>query len=345
MAISIYLIGFSAAQFHSRAAFSVRSEQGGSGVTQGFLGVLSSVSATGTANDLDLLNDYIRSQAIVEKVSQRIDINSMFSQRGKDWLFALPKDAAIEEVVDYWNRMVRVTNEARDGTLHVEVKAFDPQDAQLLVTAILQASGELINQLSNEARDDTIRLSKELVAEARQNVQQVLRELTDFRRRNKIVSPELELQSRSGVVNALQAQLAEALVARAQLMTSAEPTDTRLQNIANKIDALQGQIEAERITMSEADQATDVDIYGRYQSLLLEQEMMSAAYAQAIVNLATAHTEARRQARYMAVHIQPSLAETSLFPERFKIIAIAFIALCLTWLILMIFYRNARDKI
>lgn len=342
--IALYLVLFAADQYHSQAGFSVRSEQGGSGVAQGFLGVLSTVSGTGSAQDLDLLNDYIRSQAIVEKVNETVDLRKIFALRGRDWFFALRRDAPMEDLVAYWRRMVRVSNEGRDGILHIEVRAFDPRDAQLVVEAILQASSDLINQLSNEARNDSLRLSGELVTEARANVQQVLQELTDFRRKHQLVSPELEAQTSIGVITALQTQLAEALVARGQLIMSSSEQDPRTQNIDTRISSLRSQIEAERIALSQSDLTADVDIYGRYQSLLLEQEMMSTAYAQAIAGLANAHTEARRQARYVAVHIPPALAEMPLYPERLRIIFISTILLILIWALVVIFYRNARDK-
>lgn len=343
-AIAFYLCVVATDQYHSRAGFSIRSEQGGSGVAQSFLGVLSTVSGTGSAQDLDLLNDYIRSQAIIEKISETVNLREIFAPRGGDWFFSLPPDAPMEDLVAYWQRMVRISNEARDGILHVEVRAFDPEDARRVVEAILRASSNLINQLSNEARNDSLRLSGELVTEARANVQQVLQELTEFRREHQIVSPELELQTSSGVMTALQTQLAEALVAREQLMMFSNEQDPRIQNMDTRISALRAQIEAERITLSQSDPAADVDIYGRYQSLLLEQEMMNTAYAQAIANLASAHTEARRQARYVVVHIPPTRAETALYPERVKIILIAAVILTLVWAIVVIFYRNARDK-
>lgn len=344
-AIVLYLGLFAADQYHSRAGFSIRSEQGGTAATQSFLGVLSTVGGgTGSAQDLDLLNDYIRSQAIIEKISETVDLRRIFVLRGKDRFFSLSPDASMEELVAYWNRMVRVSNEARDGILHVEVRAFAPEDARQVTEAILIASSDLINQLSNEARKDSLRLSGELVTEARANVQRTLQELTDFRRKHQIVSPELEAQTGSGVITALQTQLAEALVAREQLMMFSNDQDPRRQNMDTRISALRAQIEAERINLSQSDSTADVDIYGRYQSLLLEQEMMSTAYAQAIANLANAHTEARRQARYVVVHIPPTLAETPLYPERIKLALISMVILTLVWAIVVIFYRNAGDK-
>lgn len=343
--IGSYLYGVAQDQYDSRASFSIRSQQGGGAAAQNFLGILSTVSSSGSAQDLDILKDYIRSQAMVDRLASRIDLSAIFAQRGNDRVFSLPADASTEDLLAYWRRMVRVSSEARDGILHLEVKAFDAQNAQLLAREILAASSDLINQLSDQARADNIRLSSELVIEARAEVQKVLEQLTEFRRKHQIVSPDLEVQASSGVLTALQTQLAEALVSREQLTGLSTANDPRVQNLDNRIEALRTQIDAERANLSRGDMAANVDIYGRYQSLLLDQEMMNGAYAQALADLAVAHAESRRQARYVAVHIPPTLADTPQYPQKIRILVTAGMILVLIWAILMIFYRNARSKL
>ncbi|MFM7655773.1 MAG: sugar transporter [Paracoccaceae bacterium] len=340
---SYYLFFVAEDQYSSNAAFSVRSEEGGS-VAQGFLGVISSVSGTGSAQDLDLLHDFIRSQAIIDVVSQSLNLRRIFAKRGDDFYFSLADDAPIEDLVEYWRRMVSVSNEARNGILHVEVRAFDPRDAQAISQAVIVASSELINQLSNDARTDSLRLSQELVEEARANVQNARRALTEFRRANRIVSPELELETSRGVIAALQTELAETLVSREEVMRQANAGDPRVSAMDNRIKALRSQIDSERNMISQANLTAAVDVYGLYEGLLLDQEMQNAAYAQALTNLSVAHSDARRQARYLAVHVPPTLAETPIYPERSRSVLVIAAVMFLIWSIFMIFYRNARDK-
>lgn len=341
--LGYYLVFLAADQFHSRSAFSVRSEQGG-GMAQNFLGILNTVGGSGSASDLDLLNGYIQSEAIIERVSEEVDLRQIFSQQEKDWYYSLDDNASIEALLKHWQKMVFVSNEAHDGILQLEVRAFNPESARDVMEAILKASSDLINRLSNDARSDALRLSQQLVDEARADVHLVLQKLTAFRREYNIVSPEIDLETSGGVLNALQTQLAEALVAKEQLMSIANVSDPRRIKLDSQIDALRTQIEVEKTNRSRSDSTASVDIYGRYQSLLLEQEMMTSAYSQALASLASAHTETRRQARYLAVHIPPTLAETSQYPKRIKIIFITLIILSLAWTIVYIFYRNARDR-
>ncbi|WP_157936058.1 hypothetical protein [Paracoccus zhejiangensis] len=342
-ALAAYLYLIAADQYDSKAAFSIRSEQSG-GVAQGFLGAIASVGGTGSAQDTDLLFDYIQSQAIVKTVDAKLDLRHLYREREGDWAFSLAPDAPIEDVVHYWNRMVSVSNESRDGILRVEVRAFDPEDAQQILKEILAASSDLINQLSQDARADSLRLSGDLVTETRADLQEIRRKLTDFRRENKIITPELEAESRSTLIATLQGKIAEAVIERDSILAYSNENDPRVQNIDIRLDSLRAQMEQERIDLSQSDKTADLDVYGVYESLLLEQEMLNVAYGQALANQASAHAETRRQARYVTVHVPPSFAEVPLYPQRLKILLITTVILLLIWSIVTVFYKNTRDK-
>lgn len=338
-----YMYFFAADQFASEAAFSIRSEQGGV-VPQGFLGAIATMGGTGSAQDTDLLFDYVRSQAIVEAVDQKLDLRNIYRQRGADRLLSLRPDAPIEDVVRYWNRMVSVSNESRNGILQIDVKAFEPEDAQLVLQEILSESSDLINQLSREAREDSLRLSGQIVEEARNNLQEIRRKLTDFRRDNQIVTPEIEAQTRSGLIGVLQGRIADAMVERASILAYSNENDQRVQNIDNRIESLRAQLEQERVDLLQPSKDSDVDVFGTYESLLVDQEMLNIAYGQALASQGSAHAEARRQARYVAVHVPPSLAQTPLYPERLKTTLVTGLILLLLWSVVTVFYKNARDR-
>ena len=54
--------------------------------------------------------------------------------------------------------------------------------------------------------------------------------------------------------------------------------------------------------------------------------------------------KARRQSRYLAPHIQPTLAQSSLYPRRALISGMAALFLLLGWGIIMLVYYNVRDN-
>lgn len=341
--VSSYLAFVAHDQYHSRAAFSIRSEQANAAVS-GLLGALTQVSS-GSASDADILYDYIRSQEIVEDIEKQIDLTAIYQRAPGDWYFALGQDATIEDLFGKWNSMVHVSHESTNGILQIQAEAFSPEDAQLIVETILAKSSDLVNKLSDAARNDAIKFSAEMLAEAEANVFDIRRKLTEFRRANKIVDPAADAAGQLGILNALQSELATALVERDSLASFAQPGDPRLTTLDVRIQSITARIEAERNNLSGTlENANKVDIYGEYEDLRVQQEFANAAYTQALAGLASARADGRRQARYLAVHVQPTLAQTSLYPRSFLLMVLTALFGMLAWAISMLLYYNVREN-
>ena len=86
------------------------------------------------------------------------------------------------------------------------------------------------------------------------------------------------------------------------------------------------------------------ELVGDYESLRVDLEFASQAYTQALANLALARAEARRQSRYLAAHVEPTVAESALYPRRALLSGLAGLFLLLGWGMIMLVYYNVRDN-
>lgn len=338
-----YLFALAEDQYHSDLSFSIRSEEVASAAA-GILGALTQVS-TGTTHDADILHEYISSRAMVEEVDRRLDLERVYDTPAFDPVFSLPAGASIEDMTDFWNRVVHVTYENRSGIIGVRTLAFTPEDARAINEAILASSNELVNRLSEQARQDAIRYASIDLAEAEANLRRQRSQLADFRAQYHIVDPEADVAGQLGVLNALQTELAQALVERDMLLSYVNEDDQRVVQATRRIDAITARIAEERTNLGIGGESANIaDVVGEYEGLRTDLEFASAAYTQALSNLALARAEARRQARYLAVHIPPTLAQGALYPQRWLLIGLAAAFLTMAWGIVMIVYYNIRDS-
>ena len=86
------------------------------------------------------------------------------------------------------------------------------------------------------------------------------------------------------------------------------------------------------------------EVVGDFEALKVDLEFASQAYTQALANLTAARAEARRQSRYLAPHVRPTLATTALYPRRFLLAGLAGLFLLIGWGVLMLVYYNVRDS-
>lgn len=345
-----YLWNRAADQYHSLVAFSIRSEDPGSAAS-GLLGAITQISGASSASDPDIVFEYIQSQKIVEEIDAKINLRAIYSRPDGDPIFTLAPGATIEDLLAQWNRMVEVAFESTSGIIHVRANAFTPEEARTIAQAVLDESGELVNLLSEQAREDAVRFAREDFDFAENNLREVRQRLSDFRRENRIVDPSADVAGQMGLLNALQGELAQALVDRDMLLSYATEDDQRVIQANRRITAISERIEDERSSLGISDAAATpgargslAEVIGDYDELRVDLEFANSAYTQTLAGLISARAEARRQSRYLTPHIRPTLAERPLYPRRILLSALVGLFLLLGWGILMLLYYNVRDN-
>ncbi|WP_424930078.1 sugar transporter [Amaricoccus tamworthensis] len=338
-----YLFTRAADQYHSDMAFSIRSEES-SAASAGLLGALTQIGG-GTASDADILFEFIRSPEIVREIDAEIDLRAIYNRAENDPFFTLGDDPSIEALQAHWERMLDVSLNSAAGIVQVQARAFTPEDARLIASTVLEHSSDLVNRLAQQAREDAVRFAREELAEAEETLRQYRQDLTDFRRQYNIVDPTADVAGQVGLLSALQEQLAAALVDRDVILSYAAESDQRVIQANRRITAITEQIEEERSSLDLTGLPGSLpDVVGRYEELRVNLEFANAAFTQTLAGLAAARAEARRQSRYLAAHVEPTLAESSLYPRRFVLSGLTGLFLLMGWSIFLLIFYNVRDN-
>ena len=117
--------------------------------------------------------------------------------------------------------------------------------------------------------------------------------------------------------------------------------------VAARLQAIRAQIEIEKTKLGSGagkDGGELVEEIGTYEELQTELQFAEQAYTSAKGALDVARTEARRQTRYLAAHIEPTVAQSSQYPGRYTLSAIAVGLLILVWGLLTLVYYNIGDR-
>lgn len=335
-------------QYISTVSFSVRKEDSTPAVD--LLGGLSSITGgSGSATDTDILYDFLRSEDIVAKIDAAIDLRSRFSRAWpEDPVFAYDPSGTIEDLAKHWQRRVRVFYDTTTQLITLKVSAYTAQDALDIANATFEEGSRTINRLSAVARDDVTRLAREELTETQERLTKTRQALTAFRMRTQIVDPMADLAGQMGILNTLQASLAEALIAVDTLRDNATDSDQRVIQAEQKIAAIRDRIEEERAKFSANSQGPGGENYAQlmaeYEKLASDLEFDQTAYRSAQATYDVSLVEARRQSRYLAAHIEPKLAEASLSPNRPLILLYVFASLLLGWSIMLLIYYSVRDR-
>ncbi len=342
-----YLWTRAADQYASTVGFTVRQESGGG--ASDFLTGFTAQLGGGGQNDTDILYEFIQSQNLVAAIDEKFDLRAIYSApRDNDPVFALGAESSLEELTEYWQRIVRASYDVGSQLIELRVLAFDPDVAQQVAQEILDQSAVLINELNAQAREDTIQYAEIDLADALKRLREARAELIRFRTESQLVDPETDLQGRMGVVNTLQGQLAEALVELDLLVQTTQSSDPRVVQARRRIEVIRDRISQERANVaSGADQANGQDyptLLAEYEALVVDREFAEQSYTAALTALDVARADASRQSRYLSVYVSPTRPETAEFPQRWVLLGLVTMFTLLAWGIVTLVYYSVRDS-
>lgn len=339
-----YLYFIAKDQFGSTLAFSVRSEEFQSPLD--VLGGLGQLSTSSSA-DSDILYQYIQSQKLVENIDKNINIRALFAKAEGDLVFGYDTTGAIEDLVEYWARMVNISYDSGTQLTEIIVKAFSPADAQLIAQEIQKESTALINQLNLIAREDTTRYAKQELDISAAKLKDARASLTHFRTTTQIIDPIANLQGQMGLLSQLEQKLAEALITGDLLIETTSTSDPRLLQAARKVEVIRNRIDAERDRLAGVNghgEGTLSTLIGDFERLSVEQKFAEETYLLALSTYNSAVLDAQRQSLYLAAHIEPTLAETSQYPERGMLGSLFAVFLLFGWSVLTLIFYSLRDR-
>ena len=337
-----YLFGVSADQYASTVGFSVRKEEVNSPVE--LFGGIADFASSGSS-DSDILYEFIQSQEMVAALEVRLGLSRIWT-RPDDPIFGYDPDGTVEDLLDHWQRMVRVTYDSSTELIEVRALAFSPRDARAIAAGVFEESARLVDELSAIAQADTIQFARSEVDRAIERLKTAREAMTAFRSRTQIVDPSADLQGQMGLLSTLEQQLAEALIAADLLRESTRADDPRMTQADLRIEKIEARIAGERRKLGRGggegeDYAT---LLAEYERLAVDREFAETAYTAALATYDQALAEARRKSRYLAAYIKPTLAEAAEFPRREVLLAITAFFLFAGWAIVALVYYSLRDR-
>lgn len=354
---SLYMSIIAADQYHSSTSFAVRSIDSAA-MTSDVLGMFSQTAASSTVSDSYILSDYVLSEKMTGELDAKFGLDNIYAPRGLDFFFGLTSGRPIEEKAEYWNRMIQVSFDHASGIIQMTVKAFDPKTAQEVARFIVERCEGLINDLSNTAREETMRVATGEVELAEKRLAAARVELRKFRDVSQEADPVEGAKLATQLVAAMEQRLAQ-LNADIETARRQMAEDTpRIRVMKAQIASLESQITQERQRLGAGEAAigqsaktgrpgTDSAVSERlqvFEELETEREFAQQSYIAAMASLEKARIDAASKQRYLATFIQPTLSQAAQYPMRLLGVLLVFLGGLFIWGIATLSYYNIRDR-
>ncbi len=339
-----YLFLIASDQYESEAHFLVRTTNSAPQVSTGFSQAIGMVTgATAAQSEAMSVSDYLTSHDAVDTLRREDKLVERFHRDDVDFLSRLRQgDPTPEKLLKYYQRQVKVTFNNETGITTLKVHSFRPEDSYDLVRKLLALGERRVNILNVRSYSDAIANARRQLDESEQALTTVQSKLTRFRQVRRDVDPEASGQAQIGLVTTLTGQLS---AARAQLQAMGrmiDPASPQYRAMAARVHALEVQVAAQSDRLTGGSNAIANDV-SDYQNLLLRQQFLGKRYEAAAAALDRARDLATRQQLYIVRIVDANKPVKSTFPERWRILSTAVIALLLAYSIGWLIVAGVRE--
>ncbi len=326
----VYFGFIASSQYVSEARFAVR-DAGSSSSMSDVLGGLAGLSGLQRLQDTYIVSDYIRSRAMFDELERSIGVRGRYGRHEADFVARLDLSEAIEDMVRYWRWMVDVKIDINSGIVTVRVKAFTREDALAIATQIVKRSEQLVNELSERARQTDLRLASEQLSRGEQNLRAALAEMRDVRNAEGVLDPSKSAEALTKLMSEARSRLLLLQQDRAANWTVASSAP-HMKILQSRIDTLEGQIKDldKRIAGNEKS-ATLSGSQEQLDRASLKFKVTEEQYSQAASKFELARLQSQAQQMYLVSIVPPRLADDALYPMRIVYSLLILFAALLVW--------------
>ena len=343
LAATVYWGLIASKQYQSEAKFTLRS---GEASPLDALGGFAGLPTSRQAQDTQILANYIRSPAMIEALGKQVDLKAIYARSGVDYFSRLKADATIEDLEKYWRKRVDVKVKAASSIVTLDVRAFTPQDAELLTKKIVDLSEKLVNDLTNRPRIDALNFAHAELKRSEAELLGATASMRDARNALGVLDAGAAAEAINKTLTILRVQLADAESDLAvQGPDAAESPQSRV--LQSKIAALKQQIAGYSAQIAGNGPQQGANMADRASRLSSDQIRLDVArqqYVQATVAYQSARTNLETQQTYLAAFLQPVAAQESTYPRRWLEWLIIVGPCVLAWSLLAALAFQARDN-
>jgi capsular polysaccharide transport system permease protein len=350
---AFYYFAIAADRYVSEARFAVRSNEA---QMADALGMLTGLPASTVVSDSYIVSDYIKSREMVAELERRLPLRAIYSDPRADFLYRLDADAKREALVAYWERRLDVFYDSTKNTIAVQVEAFRPEHAQRLTGEIVAVVRELVNSLSSQARNDAVQFASSELARAELRVRAARQAMLDFRVAHNDFDPTATAAATLGIVAQLEGERSKLNAQLASVAGYLAAEAPQMQVLKAKLAAIEGEIARVQGQISHGDAPTPAglaagdlndpalaSLVGDYQGVLLDQEFAEKSYAAAQASLERARADADRTQSYLAIYMNPALADEAALPRRPLAVLVVFVFACVIWAVGALIALTVKD--
>lgn len=295
--------------------------------------------------DAYIVASYLKSPQLVTLLDKRLDLRSLFSSSDIDFISRLNDKATSEELYKFWTKQTYIDVDGPSGIITFGLRAFTPEEPVMISSVALKAAGEMIDALSERAKNDIVKRAESEVVKNLAEYQKTLETLRNYQNEVGILDPLSRARTVSSVIVSLIERKLEAEAALSTRKQSGVGNSSVSNQLEKLIKALDDQISIQRAALTTTSDKNDQlsERLIEFSRLETQRLVAESIYEAAIRNLDTANSTALRRTTFLAVFSPAHVPQESQHPRRFSAWLVIFMGFLTLWVIVTLLLASVDD--
>ncbi|WP_439098235.1 capsule biosynthesis protein [Campylobacter devanensis] len=329
IAVIFYYTFIAADRYVSNVSLSVKSTDGGSPISLSGIESLVGVASSST-EDIKLLQEYIKSFDMLQKLDEKINLRSLYEKQKIDLFFRIYSSTSKESYLKYYRDRIHILFDDTTGLLNVAVEGFSPEDARNISAAILEECERFINEISHNIAREQLRFAQGELESAKQKYKDAKNELLAFQNEYGVFDPQSLAKTKAGFITEIELQISKKETELNTMRSYLNDNAPEIAALKAELRAHREQLEKERRKVaSNASQDKLNDVVAQFEALYLNLSFAEDVYKTAITAVETTRIEIGRKAKQVVVIQSPYVPDSAAYPNKMYNIITIFVILTL----------------
>lgn len=329
IAVIFYYTFIAADRYVSEVSLSVKSTDGSSPISLSGIESLVGVASSST-EDIKLLQEYIKSFDMLQKLDEKINLRSLYEKQKIDLFFRIYSSTSKESYLKYYRDRIHILFDDTTGLLNVAVEGFSPEDARNISAAILEECERFINEISQNIAREQLRFAQGELESAKQKYKDAKNELLAFQNEYGVFDPQSLAKTKAGFITEIELQISKKETELNTMRSYLNDNAPEIVALKAELRAHKEQLEKERRKVaSNASQDKLNDVVAQFEALYLNLSFAEDVYKTAITAVETTRIEIGRKAKQVVVIQSPYVPDSAAYPNKMYNIITIFVILTL----------------
>ncbi|NCC84813.1 MAG: hypothetical protein EOM03_11915 [Clostridia bacterium] len=310
----LYIFLIAVKLYRSESAFVVRdlSDTQTTGVDLGIFGL----STSSGNQDAYHVIEHLRSMDVLDQIDAAFKLRDRYTSFDTDILERLWPWSTKEDFLAIYRKHLIVAYDPLTNITRISFDSSDPDLSTKILTFLLDKGTSFLNELNKERAQAKTHIAQSMLEQNRDNMDQAIAKVEAFQVEHRLVDPNTDISTQSGIVARLEGELVAKTAELNQLRSYLNPDTFEVAKLRKEISEIKAALDKSKSRMTGQQQNKLNELVFEFQRLKAEADFAMKAYEQTLIQYEVARLEARKESKIFEVLYSPTRPDGHVYPNR-----------------------------